>query len=201
MDFKRLFTLVAIIIIFARLAYGDDSPVYIPDPNLRATVRDALNLPAGTPITQADMHELTALNARDSQITNITGLEYATNLTFLQLLVTGIDDISPLANLTQLTELHLGSNQIEDISPLANLTQLTFLRLNENWVLEDISPLANLAQLKVAHLDRNAIVDVSPLARLTKLESLDIRFNRICGCQPARKPHTTHRIILGWQSD
>ena len=171
--------------------------VEIPDPNLRRAVSEALNLPAGAPITQADMHQLTAFNARDSQITILTGLEYATNLTFLQLLVNRIEDISPLAHLTQLTELHLGGNQIEDISPLANLTQLTFLRLNENWRIEDISPLANLTQLKVAHLDRNAIVDVSPLARLTKLESLDIRFNRIVDVSPLENLTQLTELYLG----
>ena len=153
--------------------------VDIPDPNLRAGIADALDIPRGTPITQADMRQLTALNARESQITILTGLEYATNLTFLQLLVNRIEDIGPLANLMQLTELHLGGNRIEDISPLANLTQLTVLRLNENWRIEDISSLANLTKLRKADLDRNQIVDVSPLARLTKLESLDLRSNLI----------------------
>jgi hypothetical protein len=47
---------------------------YPPDPNLRQAVRETLNLPVGAHITQADMRELTALNARDSQITDLTGL-------------------------------------------------------------------------------------------------------------------------------
>ena len=48
--------------------------VNIPDPNLRQAVRETLNLPVGAHITQSDMRELTALNARDSQITDLTGL-------------------------------------------------------------------------------------------------------------------------------
>ncbi len=194
----RLLALFAITVMLPSIiVYAQLSPVHIPEPNLRATVLDALNLPAGTPITQADMRELTALNARDSQITILTGLEYATNLTFLNLLINRIEDISPLENLTQLTELHLGSNRIEDISPLENLTQLTFLRLNENWRIEDIRPLANLTQLRVLHLDGNEIVDVSPFARLTKLESLDIRFNRIVDVSPLEKLTQLTELYLG----
>ena len=158
--------------------------IHIPDPNLRAAVRDALILPADASITQADMNRLTDLDVRDQGIANLTGLEFATNLTFLQLQANRIEDISPLANLTQLTELHLGGNRIEDIGPLANLTQLTVLRLNENFRIEDISSLANLTQLKAADLDRNQIVDVSPLVRLTGLESLDLRGNRITDISP-----------------
>ena len=158
--------------------------VDIPDPNLRAAVRDALILPADASITQADMNRLTELDVRDQGVANLTGLESATNLTFLQLQANRIEDISPLANLIQLTELHLGGNRIEDIGPLANLTQLTVLRLNEIGRIEDISPLANLTQLRRADLDRNEIVDVSPLAHLANLESLDLRVNRIINVSP-----------------
>ena len=165
------------------------SPVFaqvveIPDPNLRASIVDALGIPRGSPITQEDMNRLTDLDVQDQGIANLTGLEFATNLTFLQLKSNRIEDISPLANLTKLTELHLGGNRIEDISPLANLTQLTVLRLNENFQIEDISSLANLVELRRANLDRNKIIDVSPLARLTKLELLDFRVNRIEDISP-----------------
>ena len=59
--------------------------VHIPDPNLRQAVSEALNVPPGTPIMEADMRQLTALNAAARQITDLTGLEYATNLTELRL--------------------------------------------------------------------------------------------------------------------
>ena len=136
--------------------------VAIPDANLRNAIREALNLSAGVPITAADMRQLTALNAAAREITNLTGLEYATNL----------------------TELRLGGNPITDIRPLAHLTQLTFLRLNECWTISDISPLAHLKKLEGLDLDRNLIVNISPLAGLTKLEELDLRYNRIIDVSP-----------------
>ena len=179
---QRITVSLLIFIILGSTALAQN--VEIPDRGLSVAIREALNLPADAPITQADMRQLTELEARHSQIADLTGLEYATNLTVLKLYANPFEDIKPLENLTQLTELHLTGSQIADLSPLVNLTQLTFLRLNENWVIEDIGPLANLTQLRVAHLDHNMIVDVSPLAGLTKLEELDLRYNRIIDVSP-----------------
>ena len=136
--------------------------VDIPDPNLRAAIADALDVPHGAFITQADMRQLTSLNAKNRQITELTGLGHATNL----------------------TELRLGGNPITDISPLAHLTQLSLLRLNDCWTIDDISPLVHLTQLEALDLDRNLIVDIGPLAGLTRLASLDIRYNRIEDIRP-----------------
>ena len=170
--------------------------VEIPDPNLHNAIRETLNLPAGTPITQADMLQLTELESWHSQIADLTGLEHATNLTVLKFYANPFDDISPLANLTQLTELHLTGSQIVNLSPLANLTQLTYLRLNDIFRIEDISPLINLTQLRVAHLDHNLIVDISPLAGLTRLEELDLRYNRIIDVSPLANLTQLTRLYL-----
>ncbi len=183
MNFRQKITLGLLLSIALCLPLSAQQ-VEIPDPNLRASIADELDIPRGAAITEAEMKRLTDLDVRDQGIANLTGLEFATNLTFLQLKSNRIEDISPLANLIQLIELHLGGNRIEDISPLAHLTQLAVLRLNENFRIEDISSLENLTQLRKADLDRNEIVDVSPLARLTKLESLDLRGNRIIDVSP-----------------
>ncbi len=165
--------------------FDPNSPlVDIPDPNLRVAIRDVLTLPDEVPLTQASMGQLTRLDARNKQITTLSGLEHALNLTELNLAENNISDLGSIVSLLGLRELHLGGNQIEDISPLANLTQLTYLRLNDNWRIKDIGSLANLTQLQVVHLDRNEIVDVSPLANLTRLEVLDIRWNNITDHSP-----------------
>ena len=57
--------------------------VEIPDPNLRAEVEKALGKTSGVIITAADMARLTALHAPNANISNLTGLEYATNLQLL----------------------------------------------------------------------------------------------------------------------
>ena len=131
--------------------------VHIPDANLERVLREAMQLDSSDRITVQHTAELRVLNAQNQGIKDISGLEYATNL----------------------TELRLGENPIADISPLMHLTQLTFLRLNDIWGIEDISPLAHLTQLELLDLDRNLIADIGPLAGLTTLESLDLRYNQI----------------------
>ena len=70
--------------------------VDIPDPNLRAAVENALGKVPGTTITVADMATLTVLNASEANITDLTGLEHATNLTVLELGGNNISELSPL---------------------------------------------------------------------------------------------------------
>jgi Leucine-rich repeat (LRR) protein len=76
--------------------------VDIPDPNLESAIREVLNLPDEISLTQPEMLRLTWLQALDSGITDLTGLEYATNLKKLELDHNPITDISPIAYLTHL---------------------------------------------------------------------------------------------------
>ena len=179
--------------------------VEIPDPNLERAIREELALADGMPLTQADMLQLKGLPAKDSQIKNLTGLEYATNLTgvtlpyneisdltplaglirleYLWLWGNPISDLSPLTNLTALTRIDLAGCQISDISPLVNLTQLTDINLRGNHIV-NISALTNLNQLTELRLSSNRIVDVGPLANLTELTRLHLDNNRIVDVSP-----------------
>ncbi|MGQ9546485.1 MAG: InlB B-repeat-containing protein [Dehalococcoidia bacterium] len=135
--------------------------VSFADPNLEAAVREAIAIPQG-PIHPSDLQELTSLSASGKNISDLTGLEFVTNLTSLFLPSNQISDISPLASLTSLTELGLGDNQISDISPLASLTNLTWLNIGDNPI-SDISALAGLKSLTRLWLCNDLISDISPL--------------------------------------
>ena len=145
--------------------------VDIPDPNLKAAIREELQLPPAADITQQQMLELTRLKAIRSEIADLTGLEHATNLKSLNIRGNLISDITPLTNLTELKYLSLGGNQVVDITPLARLTQLMDLNIGWNPV-QDISVLANLINLKFLRLTGSPIIDYSPLdgLSLTTLE-------------------------------
>ena len=180
--------------------------VEIRDPNLERAIRERLGLLDVISLTQADMLQLGGLDAKGKQITDLTGLEHATNLTWLDLgdndirdlhpiagliqlgalYIWGnpIFDISPLEHLTSLRTLVLASCEISDITPLAGLTQLKTLSLGWNRLIIDISPLRDLTQLTELHLNSNRIVDVSPLINLTLLEELRIHNNRIVDFSP-----------------
>ena len=159
---------------------GSDGQVVIPDANLRAAIEAALGKARGAPITVADMETLNLLHAADRGISNLTGLEFATNLKRLFLEWNRITDISALGSLTNLTELWLNVNNITDISALGSLTNLTDLvlgRINTS----DISVLGGLTNLKRLWLGGNNLSDsnVSVLSGLTNLTSLSLSDTKI----------------------
>ncbi len=110
--------------------------VNIPDPNLESAVRAELSKPFGL-ITDADMRSLIwGLSAYDMGIRDLTGLEYATNLKYLNLWDNQITSVEPLRNLN-IDELYIWGNRITDITPLAGLT-LVDLDVRDNYL--DLTP-------------------------------------------------------------
>ena len=144
----------------------------MPDPALRAAVRQVLNVSEGVALQQRDMRQLTNLAIPSMAIADLTGLEHATDLTTLVAIDNRISDLRPLAGLEMLRFLDLGGNQIEDVSPLQELQNLEVLRLWGNRI-RDVSPLAGLTQLRELWLNGNRIssfsqLDGSQLETLTK---------------------------------
>ena len=158
-------------------------PVDIPDPNLRAAIEAELGKSSGATITTVDMETLTGFRANNANIRDLTGLEHATNLTWLNLRFNAISDISPLAELTDLTGLYINNNPISDLSLLAGLTNLESLHLGDNSI-SDLSPLAGLTNLTWLRLWGSSISDILPLAGLTNLTELSLSRTSISGISP-----------------
>ena len=184
---------------YSIMANFEEDTVVFPDANLEGAIREAIAKPDG-PIYTCDLKGCTVLGAASRNISDLTGLEYCTNLTNLDLEGNEIANVSPLADLINLTRLDLKRNQIVNISPLAdfinltnldlshneissisavgNLTNLTLLGFNHNYI-SDISAVTNLTNLTRMSLGDNQVVDISPLANLTSLISLDLWHNQI----------------------
>ena len=156
-------------------------PVSIPDANLEAAIRKSRDIAPDTPITQSDMLRLRTINAREKQIADLTGLQYATNLTEAILSRNQISDVSPLANLVKLTTLSLHSNQISDVSPLANLVNLETLRIYGN-------PIKNRRPL-LALLQKNPDIEIYLKDDRTPLPVTLSHF---------RAEHTDTGVVLKW---
>lgn len=195
--------------------------VSIPDPNLLMGIRNALKKPTGN-ITAGDMQSLTALRIEphsfigrpsmpeyyspSGPVKDLTGLEWATNLTSLQLDYNQVTDVAPLRQLTSLTELSLDNNQITDITPLSSLTNLTTLELGSDLSvigpyndISDVTPLSGLRNLTALVLTGNQISDILPLSGLTRLTGLSVAANRITDIVPLRA--MTKLTSLGlWQN-
>ena len=184
-------------------------PVNIPDPNLRAAIEKARGKAPGTPIAPSDMARLTHLEARNANISDLTGLEFATNLTFLNLGAekvaqgrinsNSVSNLSPLAGSTKLTELLLHYNAITDISPLVGLTNLTFLWLEGNNItnISSVAGLTNLTRLDFGH---NSISDISAVTGLTNLTSLWFWGNSISDITPVTGLSNLTRLGL-WNNN
>jgi len=177
----------------AQARYGDDTeapedPVNFADPTLKALVEAQLGV---TNATVADMVFLKELNAAGRGISDLTGLEYATNLAILnlgefyyiwvwppELRTNQIEDITPLTGLIHLKSLDLSNNQISDVSALSGMTALEMLILYNNKI-TDISALSGLSNLTSLDLERNQITNITPLSGLTNLKSLELNSNLI----------------------
>ena len=94
-----LISLMALLLPFS-VARADEV-VAFPDPHLQARIREAIGKPTGD-IYQSDLKSLTTLNANSASITDLTGLEYCTGLTYLSLAYNEISDISQLSKLLYL---------------------------------------------------------------------------------------------------
>ena len=176
--------LTVCVLFLALLQIATAQTIHIPDPNLRAALESALGKEADADITRAEMASLESLDAFESGILDLTGLEFAINLTGLYLGLNRISDVSPLKGLAKLTGLDLHRNQrISDVSPLRGLTNLTWLSLRGNRI-SDVSPLKTLINLIYLHLGYNQISDVSPLKTLTNLIFLNLDANRISDVSP-----------------
>ena len=184
MNFRKKITLSFLFtLILGRVAFAQ--VVDIPDSGLRSEIQRRLNLPGGQPITRELMRQLTYVDADYLGITDLSGLEYATNLEGLELRGNALTDISQIASLSKLTLLILVENNIEDLTPLANLAFLRELNLRGNPV-SDLGPLSSLTRLKYLDLGWCRIEDVRPLANLTSLKSLQLNDNRIVDPSPLK---------------
>jgi len=142
------------------------------DQNLDLCVRGYIGNPPGD-IFPKDVVNITYLDCSNKGISNVSGLEYFTNLQQLHLQDNQIIDLSPLSKLSKnLQNIVLNGNSIDNISPLSHLTNLLHLELSGNSIV-DISPLSNLTNLINLYLDGNCIVNFKPIK--------NINFQRLLG--------------------
>ncbi len=138
---KRLVSTITLLIAVT-LATGcpsNQAIVSIPDPALEAAIRKELGHPLGF-LTRGDLLRLRQLDGRAIGIQDLTGLEIATNITFLDLSGNPISDITAIANLVNLLNLNLDGTDVFEVSPLAGLTNLDSLSLC-GTLITDIQPL------------------------------------------------------------
>ncbi|MCD2246595.1 LapB repeat-containing protein [Listeria marthii] len=169
--------------------------INIPDPVLKSYLNGLLGQAATSDITGLQMDKIKNVDINGSTLTDITGLEFAHNLTSLSLLNTSVTDFSVIANITSLNRLiisgtSLTDDSLPDLNGLINLTSmdLSNTNINDNS-LDKINKLPQLTTLTLGY--DYALTDIMPLQSLPNLTSLDIQF---CGVHDFRGIETFPKL-------
>lgn len=140
------------------LKVSEDAKVNFSDPELKSVVRHKLKKDRDESIYKSDVMDITTLNARSEGITDLTGLEYFTNLRTLDLGNNSLTKLTPLAKLTNLRTLKLHNSELKDIKALKGLTSLTYLDISDNYI-KDFTTLKYLTKLTTLYLEDNYPVE------------------------------------------
>ena len=180
--------------------------VQIPDSNLRALIAETLGKSINAPITVEEMKQLKELKVgghgqeeSSRGIRDLTGLQFATNLTELTVWHNQISDLSPLAGLINLRVLYAHDNRLSDISPLRDLTNLTVLVFDRSQV-SDISPVEGLTNLTHLEFDESPVSDISPVRGLTNLRQLEIHRTMVSDLSPIAGL-TNLEVLFCWDTN
>ena len=120
--------------------------VNFPDAWLNSAVRNTIHKPSGqiynTDLVGVGFTSLYHYGGSSGQemISNLSGLQYCTDLTYLNLWGNNISNINAVSYLKKLETLYLQQNYITDISALSGLTKLDDIFLNYNGI-TDLSSL------------------------------------------------------------
>jgi Leucine-rich repeat (LRR) protein len=173
---------------------------FIPDVNLRLLVQNELGLP-GEP-TQGDMVNLFHLWERfaggpeSSKVTDLTGLEFATNLVNLDLSDHNVSSLAPLSGLLSLNGLYMSDNNLTTIAPLSTLN-LQFLYITFNSNVSSISAVSSMSNLRYLGCGWCNIGSISPVSGLSQLIELQIDYNPVTDLTPMYGLLNLTRLGLG----
>jgi|GEM_PF-4110547 len=140
--------------------------VTIPDSNLNKIVHDELLIPMSDPLTSEDLARLVFISARNSDIADLTGMEYCINLRYADFSYNRISSLTPFSGNEAIQYLDISYNFLEDIEAISSIINIQNLNLRS----------ANQG----AYIDNH--FDLSPLLELSKISILDISDNQITVC-------------------
>lgn len=111
--------------------------------------------------------DLTEMRRLPSNIGDVTNLKYLT------IRDTNLTDLSGLERSTTLTNLDLNGTRVSDLTPLAGLPELKLLYLHDTWI-SDLSPLAALPFLARLDIGKTQIETLQPLTQIESLTWLNL---------------------------
>jgi Leucine-rich repeat (LRR) protein len=134
-------------------------------------------------LTWGELKGLSRLEASDSEIKDLDGIECLTGLTYLDVSANGISNLKPLAGLKALETLKLGGNLLTSIADLAALTNLKELNVHQSGFmgeyLSSISVVRLLTKLTKLYASQCGIDSIDGLQGHQSLEIVDLRGNSL----------------------
>ncbi|ENZ6560316.1 leucine-rich repeat domain-containing protein, partial [Enterococcus faecium] len=194
--------------------YAAEDIVEIPDPVLFEALKNVTERPFADKLTKADLEKITKLDISDNkgitgalvkeQIYDLTGLEYATNLSEISINnQKNLQNINTLRNLPNLTTIYAQSTSISDLSAVEDMPALSLLSLSGTPI-ADFSPILNATNLEeftydsYNYFDPNnyqmTVEDFNKLVTLNNLKRLNVPNNKINDIS-ALKGNTTLRTL------
>ena len=161
--------------------------VHFNDARLAVQVRLALGLADGETITEENILDLEELkidgdgdvspNGDIREISDLTGLEYAENLTYLHFGETKVTDLTPIGRLTKMDYLRMNNTDVTDLSPISGYTTLTYFNANRATGITEISPLAGNTGIKEIILREVPFGDagMATIANFTTMYRINMR--------------------------
>ncbi|MBQ9167683.1 MAG: leucine-rich repeat domain-containing protein [Oscillospiraceae bacterium] len=126
----------------------------------------------------ATFPNLQSLNLSDCELSSISELSGAVQLTYLNLENNTIRNIQPLSSMTELQELYMPHNALVSLEILSTLTKLQRLDVSYN-ALTSLSPVGSCSAINWLNASNNSITDTDGVNRLTGLTHLDLSFNNL----------------------
>jgi|GEM_PF-5596228 len=164
-----LLTGLALAAVISSAADGD--VIHFPDPYFEECVRSAIGKPLGN-ITKADVAGITELSVYNSQIRDLSGIEYLTALTSFSIGNAQLTKFD-LSQNTALTSLYCGNNRLTSLDIRQN-TELTYLHCSGNRLTElDLSQNTALTHL---YCEYNQLTELD-LSQNTALKELHCSYN------------------------
>ena len=128
-------------------------------------------------ISQDELSHLKYLSfdygCRRENVSDLSGLEYATGLDYLNLSGTNVKDVTPITKLKNLGGLCISGMELDDYSWLSNFANIKRLDIS-NTRIKDFSFLSKMTELENIDASGTLISDLGPLSKLENLEYIDI---------------------------
>lgn len=171
--------------LYWEVVYGQ--VVELLDPVLEREVRQKLAI-NDEEILDDDMQNLISLSYTGSDLTgkiaDLTGLEYAINLSALSLENNAVSDVTPIGALDKLTQLNLNENgalsSIKGLPSMLQEIQLNKTQVNDYGFLDHLKELRRLA-LSDTNMTNQELAQLASLSTIqsNQLEYLDLRRNHL----------------------